>query len=100
MTGPPRTGEEADMHQRPSGNSTRVDAVSALNDNDIQVLTCLADGNSIGQIATVLSVSRNTVRTRIRRIQGKLDVTDREATVRAAHQLGIVPIPRPRRPVS
>ena len=29
-----------------------------------------------------------------------LDVADREATVRAAHRLGIVHIPRPRRPVS
>jgi ATP/maltotriose-dependent transcriptional regulator MalT len=100
MTGRLLEGEEAELHQQPPEDSTRVDAVSALNHRDIQVLTCLADGNSIAQIATVLSVSRNTVRTRIRRIQGKLDVADREATVRAAEQLGIVHIPRPRRPVS
>ena len=88
------------MHQRSPGDDTRVDSLSALNPRDIQVLTCLADGDSIAQIATALSVSRNTVRTRIRRIQGKLDVADREATVRAAEHLGIVHIPRPRPPVS
>jgi ATP/maltotriose-dependent transcriptional regulator MalT len=100
MTGALREGEEADMHQRSPGDTTRVDSLPALNHRDIQVLTCLADGESIAQIATVLSVSRNTVRTRIRRIQGKLDVADREATVRAAHHLGIGHIPRPRRPIS
>jgi ATP/maltotriose-dependent transcriptional regulator MalT len=96
MTGPLLEGEEAEMHQRPPEDSTRMDSASALNHRDIQVLTCLADGDSIAQIATVLSVSRNTVRTRLRRIQGKLDVADREATVRAAEHLGIVDIPLPR----
>jgi DNA-binding NarL/FixJ family response regulator len=86
------------MTQRlPVGDTTRVDSLSALNRRDVQVLRCLADGKSTAQIAAVLSVSSNTVRTRIRRIQGKLDVADREATVRAASDLGVLGIPRPRR---
>ena len=83
------------MQQRPPvENHTRPDPLSALNGRDIQVLRCLAAGNSTTQIAAVLFVSRNTVRTRIRRIQGKLAVTDREATVRAAGELGILRFPR------
>jgi DNA-binding NarL/FixJ family response regulator len=85
------------MTQRPPlGHTADLDALSALNRRDIEVLRCLAVGNSTGHIAAVLSVSTNTVRTRIRRIQSKLDVTDREATVRAARDLGVLRIPRPR----
>jgi DNA-binding NarL/FixJ family response regulator len=95
-----RDGEEAGMSQRPPvGDTTRVDPLSALNRRDLQVLSCLADGDSTAQIAAVLSISSNTVRTRIRRIQGKLDVADREATVRAAHDLGTLRVPRPRQQV-
>jgi DNA-binding NarL/FixJ family response regulator len=95
-----RDGEEAGMRQRPPvGDTTRVDPLSALNRRDLQVLSCLADGDSTAQIAAVLSISSNTVRTRIRRIQGKLDVADREATVRAAHDLGTLRVPRPRQQV-
>jgi DNA-binding CsgD family transcriptional regulator len=87
------------MEQRPPVRyPARLDPLSALNRRDIEVLRCLAAGNSTAQIAAVLSVSSNTVRTRIRRIQGKLDVPDRDATVRVARDLGVLGIPRPRRP--
>jgi DNA-binding NarL/FixJ family response regulator len=93
-------GEEAAMKQRPPMRHTEgPDRLSALNRRDIEVLRCLADGNSTAQIAAVLSVSSNTARTRIRRIQGKLDVTDRAATVRAAQDLGVLRIPRPRQQI-
>ena len=69
---------------------------AALNRRDIEVLRCLANGNSTAQIAASLSVSSNTARTRIRRLQVKLDVPDREATVRAAQDLGVLRIPQPR----
>ena len=88
------------MTQRPrAGDPTRVEPLPALNRRDVQVLRCLADGQSTAQIAAVLSVSSNTARTRIRRIQGKLDVADREATVRAARDLGVLRIPWPLREV-
>jgi DNA-binding CsgD family transcriptional regulator len=77
--------------------------VTALNGRDIQVLRCLADGRSTAQIAAQLSISGNTARTRIRRVQAKLDVADRAAAVRAARHLGVleildvlgIPQPRP-----
>jgi DNA-binding CsgD family transcriptional regulator len=86
--------------QPPVRHTAGLRPMSALNSRDIEVLRCLAAGNSTAQIAAVLSVSSNTVRTKIRRIQGKLDVTDREATVRAARDLGFLRIPRPRQQLS
>jgi ATP/maltotriose-dependent transcriptional regulator MalT len=74
--------------------------VSVLNHRDVAVLQCLADGKSTSQIAGYLAVSSNTARTRIRRVQARLDVTDRAAAVRTAQALGVVGIPRPRRPVA
>ena len=71
-----------------------------LSNRDVELLRCLADGKSTAQIAAVLAVSRNTARTRIRRVQARLDVTDRAAAVRTAQELGVVGIPRPRRPVA
>jgi ATP/maltotriose-dependent transcriptional regulator MalT len=66
--------------------------VSALNRRDLEVLSCLARGRSTAQIASSLSVSRNTARTRIRRVQSKLDVAGRDAAVRAAQDLGVLAI--------
>jgi ATP/maltotriose-dependent transcriptional regulator MalT len=85
------------MTQRPLvAETTRPDSLSALNCRDVQVLRCLAAGNSTARIAAVQSVSSNTVRTRIRRIQGKLHVADRQAMVRVARDLEVRRIPRPR----
>jgi ATP/maltotriose-dependent transcriptional regulator MalT len=66
------------------------DVMATLNARDLQVLGCLAEGGSTARIASALSVSRNTARTRIRRVQGKFDVTDRAAAVRAARELGVL----------
>ena len=73
---------------------------SPLNARDVDVLRLLAEGRSTGQIAASLSVSSNTARTRIRRVQRKLDVGDRTAAVRAAEELVLLLIPRPRGPVA
>ena len=70
-----------------------------LSNRDVELLRCLADGKSTAQIAAVLAVSRNTARTRIRRVQGKLEVAGRDAAVRTAQDLGVLGIPRPRRPI-
>jgi DNA-binding CsgD family transcriptional regulator len=78
--------------------ATGADPPRVLNRRDIEVLRCLAEGSSTARIAAVLSVSSNTARTRIRRVQDKLDVTGREAAVWAAHDLGV--LPGPQQPVS
>ena len=84
------------QQQPPVGHLAARDPVPTFSDRDLQVLECLASGHSTAQIAAVLAVSSNTARTKIRRIQGKLDVTDRAATVRTAQDLGFLGIPRPR----
>lgn len=76
----------------------RPDPAAALNPRDVEVLGYLADGKSTSQIAEVLAVSGNTARTRIRRVQARLAVSDRAAAVRTAQELGVVGIPRPRHP--
>ena len=63
---------------------------TTLNARDLQVLECLAEGRSTARIASALSVSSNTARTRIRRVQRKFDVTDRAAAVRAARERGVL----------
>jgi DNA-binding NarL/FixJ family response regulator len=63
---------------------------AALNPRDVVLLRCLADGRSTAQIAESLSVSGNTARTRIRRLESKLHVAERSAAVRAARDLGVL----------
>ena len=83
----------------PVRNAAHPDPLPALSGRDIEVLRWLADGRSTAQIAEILTVTGNTARTKIRRVQGKLDVSDRAAAVRAAQDLGVLQVPRPRRPV-
>jgi DNA-binding CsgD family transcriptional regulator len=66
---------------------------AALNPRDLRLLGYLAEGRSTAQIASALSVSGNTARTRIRRVQRKLRVTDRAAAVHAARDFGVVRSP-------
>jgi DNA-binding CsgD family transcriptional regulator len=63
---------------------------SALNDKDRELLRHLADGRSTGQVAAAMAVSRNTARTRIRRVRGKLAAPDRGRIVGTARGLGLV----------
>jgi DNA-binding CsgD family transcriptional regulator len=65
----------------------------ALNRRDVEVLRFLVEGKSTAQIAAGLTVSPNTARTKIRRLQGKLQVSDRPAAVRMARDLGVVEVP-------
>ena len=62
---------------------------SALTARDLALLRCLATGASTAGIAVALSVSGNTVRTRVRRLQGKLGVPDRGALGEAARALDL-----------
>jgi len=60
-----------------------------LTDRDRELLRHLAAGRSTGQIAAAMSISTNTVRTRIRRVSAKLAVTERQGIVRTARGLGL-----------
>lgn len=60
-----------------------------FSERDVVLLRYLARGASTADVARALSVSRNTARTRIRRVAAKLDVHDRGGVVRAARGLGV-----------
>ena len=62
----------------------------SLNERDLELLRHLADGRSTGQIAAAMSVTSNTTRTRIRRVQRKLDLAQRVQVVAAARRFGVV----------
>lgn len=61
-----------------------------LNELDLQALRHLAGGRSIAEVAVAMSVSRNTVRTRLRRIQDKLSAEGRDDAVRLAREHGVL----------
>jgi DNA-binding CsgD family transcriptional regulator len=68
----------------------RPDGTPALTARDLEALRHLAVGRSTAQIAVAMSISTNTVRTRIRRIQDKLAISDRDRVVDAARSLGLL----------
>ena len=81
MQQPSATTEPALLHR---------DAAPALTDRDRQVLRQLAGGRSTAQIAAAMSLTGNTVRSRIRRVQRKLSVPRRDAVVQRACDLRIL----------
>jgi DNA-binding CsgD family transcriptional regulator len=68
----------------------RLNGTPLLSARELQALRQLAEGRSTGQIAAAMSVSSNTVRSRIRRLLAKLDVTDRQQVVARARELGLL----------
>jgi DNA-binding CsgD family transcriptional regulator len=74
----PRRGDD------PAGGSP------ALTDRDVELLRYMADGRSTAQIAAAMSVTNNTARTRIRRVQGKLAASGRRQVVAAARERGVI----------
>lgn len=61
----------------------------ALSPRDLELLHHLALGRSTAGIAAAMSISSNTARTRIRRVQRKLAVPSRRHAVLAARRLGL-----------
>ena len=61
-----------------------------LSDREVDVLKCLARGQTTAQIANVLFISENTVKTHIRHILEKMEVNNRAEAVARAAQLGMI----------
>jgi DNA-binding CsgD family transcriptional regulator len=61
-----------------------------LNSRDVELLRHLSAGRSTSQIAAAMSVSGNTVRTRIHRVRAKLSVDGRRDAVRVAEARGLL----------
>lgn len=61
-----------------------------LSDREVDVLNCLVDGFTTNQIAARLFISENTVKTHIRHIFEKLEVSNRAEAVGKALQMGVI----------
>ena len=71
---------------RHPGNETQT----ILSDRELEVLTCLAEGQTTIQIAGRLYISENTVKTHIRHILEKLEASNRTEAVSKAIQFGLI----------
>jgi DNA-binding CsgD family transcriptional regulator len=80
------------MMRRPpaDGDARHPDGAPGLNERDLELLRHLADGRSTPQIAAAMSVTSNTARTRIRRVQRKLATARRGQIVEAARERGVI----------
>ena len=61
-----------------------------LSERELEVLSCMFDGQTTLQIAARLFISENTVKTHVRHIFEKLEVSTRAEAVGKAMQLGII----------
>jgi len=61
-----------------------------LSDREVEVLGCLARGQTTSQIAAVLFISENTVKTHIRHILEKMEVNNRAEAVARAAQMDLL----------
>jgi DNA-binding NarL/FixJ family response regulator len=61
-----------------------------LSDREVEVLGCLARGQTTAQIADALFISENTVKTHIRHILEKMEVNNRAEAVARAAQMDLI----------
>ena len=80
------------MHDPPAAESdgARHDGRRVLSARELDALRLLGAGRSTAQIAAAMSISTNTARTRIRHLQAKLGVTNRQQVVPRARDLGLL----------
>ena len=62
----------------------------ALSEREIEVLGLVSKGFNFPEIADLLHVSKHTVRTHVRRMYQKLEVSSKSAAVYEAVSLGII----------
>lgn len=68
-------------------------AGTALSARELEVLACVADGRSNSEAALSLFVSPETVKTHLRRVFEKLDVSNRNAAIAKGVELGLITRP-------
>jgi two-component system nitrate/nitrite response regulator NarL len=61
-----------------------------LSDRELEVLRCMAKGQTTSQIAIALFISENTVKTHIRHILEKLEVSNRAQAVATAAEMKLI----------
>ena len=70
--------------------SGRLGAESVLTERETEVLRFLSKGLTTAQTGVELFISENTVKTHVRHILGKLEVSNRAEAVAKATQLGLI----------
>lgn len=75
-----------DVMARLHDHEQRSTALARLTPSEALVLARLVEGRTAGEIANAAHVSLATVRTHIRRILGKLDVTSQVGAIATAHR--------------
>ncbi len=63
---------------------------AALTVRETEVLRLLAQGHTLGEVGQVLTLSVNTVKTHVKNVYSRLDVSTRIAAVDAARRMGIL----------
>lgn len=67
-----------------------ADQANLLSERELEVLGCLVDGLTTQQISSSLFISENTVKTHVRHIFEKLEVSNRAKAVGKALQMGLI----------
>jgi len=83
---------ESRRKHKPKAHSGKETLIEPLSDREMEVLKHLNSYLSTPEIADLLVVSANTVRTHIKNIYGKLGVHGRSGAVRRASELGLLMI--------
>jgi DNA-binding NarL/FixJ family response regulator len=79
---------------RPAGDGadrpTHAELIARLTERERQVLVLMAQGRSNREVARLLTISNETVKTHVKRIFMKLDIHDRALAIVAAYESGLV----------
>ncbi|RZI44969.1 response regulator transcription factor [Herbaspirillum sp. HC18] len=81
--------------KKPAAPSSPSTAATGLTKREAAILDLIAQGESYGEVAKLLSVSVGTVQTHIKNIYGKLAVHSRGEAVFEAHRRGLLQLGRP-----
>lgn len=81
--------------KKPVAPSSPNAAATGLTKREAAILDLIAQGESYGEVAKLLSVSVGTVQTHIKNIYGKLAVHSRGEAVFEAHRRGLLQLGRP-----
>jgi ATP/maltotriose-dependent transcriptional regulator MalT len=67
--------------------------IEPLTSRELRFLDCLASGISNKEIARNLCVSENTVKFHLKNVYSKFAVRTRLQAIKAAYELGVLPVP-------